>query len=63
MTLTTYSQMFQENYIGTSLVVQWIRIHLSMQGTQIQCLVLEDPTCCKTSKPVCQAAEPMCHNY
>ena len=35
MTLTTYSQMFQENYIGTSLVVQWLRIHLSMQGTQI----------------------------
>ena len=28
----------------TSLVVQWIRLHLPMQGTQVQSLVQEDPT-------------------
>ena len=26
---------------GTSLVVQWLRIHLPMQGTQVQSLVWE----------------------
>ena len=29
----------------TSLVAQWIRIHLPMQGTQVQSLVREDSTC------------------
>ena len=29
---------------GTSLVVQWIRLHLPMQGTRVQSLVQEDPT-------------------
>ena len=28
---------------GTSLVVQWIRIRLPMQGTQVQSLAREDP--------------------
>ena len=27
----------------TSLVVQWLRIHLPVQGTQVQSLVREDP--------------------
>ena len=27
-----------------SLVVQWLRICLSMQGTQVQCLIWENPT-------------------
>ena len=26
---------------GSSLVVQWLRIHLAMQGTQVQSLVRE----------------------
>ena len=39
-----------------SLVVQWLRISLPMQGTQVRALVQEDPTCCR-------AAKPMCHNY
>ena len=30
---------------GASLVVQWIRIRLPMQGTQVRSLVREDPTC------------------
>ena len=28
-----------------SLVVQWLRIHLAMQGTQVPSLVREDATC------------------
>ena len=31
--------------LGTSLVVQYLRICLLMQGTQVQFLVCEDPTC------------------
>ena len=38
--------------IGTSLVVQWLRIHLLMQGMWVQSLVQEDPTCRGTTKPV-----------
>ena len=39
-----------------SLVVQWLRIHLPMQGTQVQSLVWEDPTgqlslCATTAEP------------
>ena len=35
-----------------SLVAQWLRIHLPMQGTWVRSLVREDPTCCGTTKPV-----------
>ena len=35
----------------TSLVVQWLRICLPMQGTQVQQLVWEDSTCRGTTKP------------
>ena len=35
---------------GTSLVAQWLRIHLSMQGTRVQALVREDPTCCRSEE-------------
>ena len=31
--------------LGTSLVAQWLRIRLPMQGTQVRALVQEDPTC------------------
>ena len=36
----------------TSLVAQWLRIHLPMQGTQFRALVWEDPTCHGATKPV-----------
>ena len=39
-----------------SLVAQWLRIHLPMQGTRVRALVQEDPTCCGATKPVS-------HNY
>ena len=53
---------------GTSLVAQWLRICLPIQGTQVQSLVREDPTCHGATKPVCRnywacALEPASHNY
>ena len=35
-----------------SLVVQWLRICLPMQGTRVRALVWEDPTCHGATKPV-----------
>ena len=51
-----------------SMAAQWLRIHLSVQGTQVQALVREDPTCRRATKPVCHkywayALEPASHNY
>ena len=42
--------------LRASLVAQWLRIQLPMQGTQVRALVWEDPTCCRATKPVT-------HNY
>ena len=42
--------------IGTSLIAQWLGIHLPVQGTQVQCLVWKDPTCCG-------ATQPMSHSF
>ena len=41
---------------GASLVAQWLRICLPMQGTRVRALVWEDPTCCGATRPVS-------HNY
>ncbi|KAJ8791168.1 hypothetical protein J1605_020731 [Eschrichtius robustus] len=38
--------------LGASQVVQWLRIHLPMQGTRVQALVREDPTCHRATNPV-----------
>ena len=38
---------------GTSLVVQWLKIRLPMQGTQVQSPVREDPICCRATKSMC----------
>ena len=53
---------------GTSLVAQWLRICLPMQGAWVQSLVLEDPTCHGATNPVCHnywacTLEPASHNY
>ena len=53
---TNFSVHNKEISIGTSLVAQWLRIRLPMQGTRVRALVWEDPTCRRASKPVC-------HNY
>ena len=42
--------------LGASLVAQWLRIRLPMQGTRVRALVREDPTCRGATKP-------MRHNY
>ena len=39
-----------------SLVVQWLRIRLAMQGRPVGSLVGEDPTCCRETRP-------LPHNY
>ena len=36
----------------TSLVVQWLRIHLPKQGTQVWSMFREDPTCSGATKPM-----------
>ena len=41
---------------GASLVAQWLRICLPMQGTRVRALVWEDPTCLG-------AVRPVSHNY
>ena len=41
---------------GASLVAQWLRVCLLMQGMRVRALVWEDPTCRG-------ATRPMCHNY
>ena len=54
--------------LGTSLVAQWLRICLPMQGTQVCTLVQENPTGRGATKPVrhnywANALEPASHNY
>ena len=36
---------------GASLVAQWLRICLPMQGTRVRALVWEDPTCRRAAGP------------
>ena len=53
---------------GTSLVAQWLRIRLPMQGTWVWALVQEDPTCHGATTPMHHsywacALEPVSHNY
>ena len=47
----TYLNIIKAIY-GISLVAQCLRICLPMQGTWVQALVQEDPTCRGASKPV-----------
>ena len=46
---------FLKLLMRASLMVQWLRIHLPMQGTWVWFL-FQDPTCLRASKPIC-------HNY
>ena len=45
-----------KNEVRASLVAQWLRICLLMQGTRVRALVWEDPTCRGATRPVS-------HNY
>ena len=51
-----YRLSLKEMTWGASLVAQWLRICLLMQGTRVRALVWEDPTCRGATKPVS-------HNY
>ena len=42
---------FWKNF-RTSLVIQWLRVHLSMQRTWVQPLVQEDTICRRATKPM-----------
>ena len=46
-----HSHGTKEDHVGTSLMVQWLIIHLPVQGTWVQSLVREDPI------------HPVCLNY
>ena len=46
----------KEEEIRASLVAQWLRVCLPMQGTRVRALVWEDPTCRRATRPVS-------HNY
>ena len=49
-------RMLSKMNSGASLVAQWLRVCLLMQGTRVRALVWEDPTCHG-------AAGPVSHNY
>ena len=40
--------------LGTSLVVQWLRTRLAVQGTQVRCLGTKIPTCLGATIPTSQ---------
>ena len=48
--------IIQKESCGASLVVQWLRVCLPMQGTRVRALVWEDPICRR-------ATGPLSHNY
>ena len=50
--MVCHSKIFFKNLeCGTSLVAQWMGVHLPVQGTQVWSLVWEDPTCWGATKP------------
>ena len=60
--------MSQKKSGGSSLVAQWLRIRLPMQGTWVRALVWEDPIWRGATKPVHHNSwactlEPASHNY
>ena len=50
-----FSILYKKKHIikahGASLVAQWLRTRLPMQGTRVRALVWEDPTCRGATKP------------
>ena len=64
----SFRKLWFKTLLGTSLVAQWLRICLPVQGTGVRALVREDPTRHRAAKPVCHnywacAVEPTSHNY
>ena len=48
------AEVDEKYQLGTSLVVQRLRICPPVQGTQVQSLVREDPICLRATMPVNQ---------
>ena len=48
----TNKKLLYKKINRASLVAQWLRICLPMQGTRVRALVWEDPTCCGATGPV-----------
>ena len=68
VTSTQFCRRIKKSAIGTSLVAQWLRIRLPMQGSQVRSLVREDPMCRGATKPVHHnywacTLKPTSHNY
>ena len=66
--LVTPHKYIKNTSTGASLVAQWLRIRLQMQGPWVWALVQEDLTCPGPTKPEhhnywAYALEPMSHNY
>ena len=64
----TYNFLLSKMRVRASLVAQWLRIRLPMQGTRVQALVPGDPTCRGATKLLCHnyracALESASHNY
>ena len=62
------SHHIKSTYHQVSLVAQWLRIRLPMQGAWVRALVWEDPTCSGATKPMRHnygacILEPASHNY
>ena len=67
----TEEKFYEIPLLRTSLVVQWIRIHLPIQGTWVGSLVQEDPICLKATtiwapqvlSLRATSTEAACHKY
>ena len=51
-TFTHLTALLSKEGERTSLVVQWLRIHLPRQGTRVPSLVWDDSTCCGAAVPM-----------
>ena len=54
----TWPYVLKKALCGTSLVVQWLRIHLPMHGTWLWSLVREDSTWRGATKPMSTTSQP-----
>ena len=53
--LTLVRMVIIKSLQGAFLVVQWLRIHLEVQGTPVQSLVQKDSICYRATKPLCRS--------
>ena len=66
--MSPFTWFLLKSTLGASLAEQWMRTHLTGQGTPVGPLVREDPTCRGATAPLLQgpratATEPSHHKY